>query len=262
MSETLLDLPIDELMPDPNQPRQKFDREAIERLAISIRARGILVPLRVRRDDERDCWRVILGESRLRAARLAGLTHLPCVLVDRPACEADILGDQILENVARDDLRPMELARSLQRLKQLKQCTAQVLARDLGLSGAGITRAEALLTLPAQMQEAVDDGRLPESSAYELSRLEDEELRCTLFREIVAGRLSRDETAEAVRGSIGKRTAPKTARLPVELEDGVRVTITSPTPLTPAALAKVIGQLRQAIKERSERNEPAGLGPA
>ena len=71
MSQALLDIGIDHLMPDPAQPRKSFLKEEIERLASSIKARGILQPLRVKRDEERQCWRIVIGECRWRAARLA-----------------------------------------------------------------------------------------------------------------------------------------------------------------------------------------------
>ena len=84
--------------------------------------------------------------------------------------ETEILADQIVENHCRQDLRPLDLARAMAKLKKLKACTSQALAVELGLSGAWHPRAEALLTLPDDVQAMVDDGRLSESAAYEISR--------------------------------------------------------------------------------------------
>ncbi len=146
-----------------------FLPEALDRLVASIKSRGILQPLRVRRDAERGAWRIVAGESRWRAAKQAGLATVPCVAVEGELSETDILADQIVENHCRQDLRPLDLARAMAKLKKLKACTSQALAVELGLSGASITRAEALLTLPGDVQAMVDDGRLTESAAYEIS---------------------------------------------------------------------------------------------
>ena len=107
----------------------------IDRLATSIAARGILQPLRVVRDKERKCWRIVTGESRWRAAKQAGLATVPCVPVEGELSETDMLADQIVENHCRHDLRPLDLARAMAKLKKLKGCTSQDLAAELGISG-------------------------------------------------------------------------------------------------------------------------------
>jgi len=103
VSNSLLQIPVDELMPDPNQPRQGWVQSEIDRLATSITARGILQPLRVVRDNERKCWRIVTGESRWRAAKQAGLATVPCVPVEGVLDETDMLAEQIVENHCRHD---------------------------------------------------------------------------------------------------------------------------------------------------------------
>ena len=176
MSIQLVDVLLDQLMPDPNQPRQAWVQSEIERLAASIAARGVQQPLRVMWDKERKVWRIITGESRWRAAKLAGLKTVPCLPVEgdldrnRPAGRSDHR-KFIAAMICDHSTWPGRCAK----LKKLKGCNSQVLAAELGISGASVTRAEALLTLPEDVQAMVDDGRLAESAAYELSRLKDED---------------------------------------------------------------------------------------
>src|SRR5438132_13943347 len=144
-------------------------------MAASVAARGIQLPLRVLWDDERQCWRIVTGECRWRAARLAGLTQVPCLPVNGEVSETDILSDQIIENTVRNSLKPLELARALAKLKALKGCTSEQLAKDLGISGAEISRTASLLVLDESVQALVDAGAVAEGTAYLISRLPDEQ---------------------------------------------------------------------------------------
>jgi ParB family transcriptional regulator, chromosome partitioning protein len=250
VSNSLLQIPVDELMPDPNQPRQGWVQSEIDRLATSITARGILQPLRVVRDNERKCWRIVTGESRWRAAKQAGLATVPCVPVEGVLDETDMLAEQIVENHCRHDLRALDLSRAMAKLKKLKGCTSQDLAAELGISGASVTRAEALLTLPADVQAMVDDGRLAESAAYEISRLKDEDAMRELAGMVVSCRMNRDQVLEAVRQKVGKKSvAAKAGRVAGKL-DGVSFSFSFSTgQLTPETLLKAIEQIRSKLKE-------------
>jgi ParB family chromosome partitioning protein len=261
MQRSVTEIPIDALMPDPAQPRKVFRNEEIERLATSIRARGVLQPLRVQRDEERRCWRIVIGECRWRAARLAGLCTVPCVEVDGEPDEVELLADQVIENTVRNSLRPLELARSLAKLKALKSCNSQVLAKEFGLSGAAITRAEALLSLPQEVQEMVDDGRVPESAAYEISRLQDVEAQRGLAMLVAGRKLNREQVQEAVRGAVGKRAVtPKAGRFCCRLDGGVLITVMRRgQSLTKADLTAAIERLRKEMRKLEESPEPADL---
>jgi ParB family chromosome partitioning protein len=251
MQQALLEIGIDQLMPDPTQPRKTFLDEEIQRLATSLKARGVLLPLRVMRDEERKCWRIVTGECRWRAARMAGLKTLPCLPVAGEISETEILADQIVENAVRHALRPLELAHAMAKLKALKKCTSQTLATELGLSGSAITRAEGLLLLPPDVQQMVDDGRVPESAGYELSRMPDVEMQRELAHAIAAGKLSRDSLQEAVRKVVGKRQkTPTGERLTYRLDSGVCVTVSRPGQVvTKADLQAAIARLREEMKK-------------
>jgi ParB family transcriptional regulator, chromosome partitioning protein len=250
VNNQLVQVPVDKLMVDPNQPRRVWVQSKIDDMAASIAARGVLQPLRAIWDEERESWRIVTGESRWRAAKQAGLATVPCLPVEGSLSETDILSDQIVENHCRSDLRPLDLARAMSRLRKLKSCTAQDLAAELGISGASVTRAEALLTLPPDVQAMVDDGRLAESAAYELSRLKDEDAIRALAHQIVASRLNRDQVIEAVRLKVGKKNVtPRAGRVTGKL-DGVSFTFTlSGGELTPEMLLGAIEKIRAKLKE-------------
>jgi ParB family transcriptional regulator, chromosome partitioning protein len=262
MTTTLLSVAVGLLLPDPTQPRKTFLKEEIARLAASIAARGVLQPLRIRRDPERECWWVVTGECRLKAAIEAGLTHVPCIEVEGEVSDIDQLSDQVIENVVRNALRPLELARALAKLKSLKGCTSRVLAEELGLSGSAITRAEALLTLPPDVQAMVDDGRLAESKAYDISRLPDEASQRDMAFAVAVRKMNRDQVAEAVRNSVGTRkTAPKGGRISCRLDGGVSITLArAGEPLTKADVLLAVEHLRKVARKLDDH--PAGLAQA
>ena len=249
----VLSVAIDQLMPDPTQPRKTFLKEEVERLAASIAARGILMPLRVLRDEERQCWLIVTGESRWRAARIAGLSHVPCIAVDGEPSEADLLADRIVENSCRVDLQPLDFARAIVKLKALKGVNSQTLAKEMGLSGSGITRAEALLSLPPDVQGMVDDGRVAESAAYEISRLPEEQAQRELALAVAAGKLNRDRVQEAVRGIIGKRNVtPKASRLSCRLDGNISFTLSGCQPLTWDEVLAVLDRVRKEARKLYE----------
>jgi ParB family chromosome partitioning protein len=246
-------------MPDPGQPRKSFVKESIERLAASMAARGVLTPLRVRWDAERQAYIIVTGESRWRAAGIAGLDNLPCLVVEGEISEADILADQLTENAVRSDLRPLEFARGMVKLKALRGVDAKTLACELGISSSSLTRAEALLSLPLDIQALVDDGSVPESTAYEISRLPDETAMRELAQAVANKRVSRDSVAEIVRERIGKRQAkPKGTKLSGKVDE-LSFSLSSGQPLTwdsvngfITRLSKAAEKLHKSGKEVSE----------
>jgi ParB family chromosome partitioning protein len=239
-------------MPDPSQPRKTFLDEEIRRLAVSIAAKGVQQPLRVIRDQQRQVWVILTGESRYRAAKLAGLTHVPCMPVEVELSEADKLADRLTENGLRHDLPAIEESRGLARLKALKGCNSKTLCEEYGFSGAAISKAEALLSLPPDIQELVGSGpgQIAPATAYEISRLPDEQSQRELAQAVVTRHLPRDAVAEAVRGRIGKRNvAPKSGRLSCKLDGGISVTVTSGEPLTWDDLLTALDHLKKQAKK-------------
>jgi ParB family chromosome partitioning protein len=190
---------LDRIGPDPRQPRKEFDKESLARLADSMKTRGQLQPIRVRWDDGADRYIVVVGERRYRAALLAGMEAIACVVVSGNPTSEDLLEDQLVENALREDLKPIEQARAYQALLAARGLSQRQLAERLQIGHASIARALALLELPPAIQEAVDEGKIAPNTAYELTKVDDRAVQATLARDAAEGRLKRDEIQELTR---------------------------------------------------------------
>jgi ParB family chromosome partitioning protein len=204
-SKDALEIPVEKIDCDPDQPRDEFGEEALARLAESLKARGQLQPIRVRWDEGRGVYVILCGERRWRAARMAGLATLSCVVVEGPLSPSELLAIQLIENCLREDLRPIEQARAFQALMERNGWSARQVARELAIDHSGVARALALLTLPENVQGDVEAGRIAPRTAYELSKVEDPAEQAALAQEAAAGRLKRDELAEQTRRPRGGR---------------------------------------------------------
>jgi ParB family chromosome partitioning protein len=203
-SKAALEIPVSKIEPDPDQPREEFDDDALSRLADSIRSRGVLQPIRVRWDAGRGAYVIIAGERRWRASRMAGVATLPCVVDDRPVGPGELLAMQMVENCLREDLKPVEQAKAFRALMTLNGWSGNQLARELGVSQPGVVQALALLDLPVPLQSAVDNGEIPASTAYAITALEDPAAQVKVASRVVSEGLSRAETVEVVRRTSGR----------------------------------------------------------
>lgn len=201
------EIPTERIAPDPDQPREEFDEDGLARLAESLKARGQLQPIRVRWDEGRKAYVILCGERRWRAATQAGLRTMTCVIQEGPIAPGEMLALQLVENLIREDLRPIEQAKAFRSLMELNGWSARQVARELAIDHTGVTRALALLELPASVQEHVERGDLSPATAYEVSKAEDPETIRAVAEEVVASGLSRAEAVERVR-----RASPKPAR--------------------------------------------------
>jgi ParB family chromosome partitioning protein len=219
----------DRIVPDPKQPRTEFDPEALEQLAASLRARGQLQPIRVRWSPEADAYVIVLGERRWRAAGMAGLETMACVVVDGSATPEDLLEDQLVENALRVDLRPIEQARSYQALMAARGLSQRALAERLHVSPASVAKAVALLTLPEPIQQEVDAGAIGPDVAYQLSKVDDAREQAELAGQAVAGSIRRDELEQRTRaprqGRGAKGKPRKMTERVIRIEGGPRVTV-------------------------------------
>ncbi len=247
-------LRLDRIVPDPHQPRTEFEPEALARLAESIQQRGQLQPIRVRYDDATDRYIVVVGERRYRAARLAGLPTIMCIVTIEDVSPEQLLEDQLVENALREDLKPIEQARAYRSLLTARGLTQRQLAERLQIGHASIARALSLLELPAPIQDAVESGKIAANTAYELSKVDHPENQAALAREAVGGRLGRDELKELAgslkkgRG-VNKPPKPKIFRTPAG-----RVTVepkTAGVDSIRSALTDAMAQLDAAAREGS-----------
>jgi len=219
---------VDQVVPDPHQPRQEFPKEAIDRLARSIREKGQLSPIYVRWSEEIEKWVIIAGERRWRAARQAGLSTVDCLFHEGDLEASDVLEQQLIENCLREDLQPIEEAKAFARLMALNGWTGAQLADALHVAPSKISRAFALLKLPPDIQAHVANGSISPRSAYELSKLKDEKARRELADKALSGKLTHEQTANAVRQRKGRPAPrPRTTRQVFASENGWKVVVSA-----------------------------------
>jgi ParB family chromosome partitioning protein len=202
---------VDRIVRDANQPREEFDESALEDLAESFRSRGQLQPIRVRWDDEVERYIVVLGERRWRAAQIAGLKHLDCVVVIGNPTADDLLEDQIIENALRKDLKPVEQGKAYKRLMESRGWTMRDLADRLHISPASVSNACLMAGLPPEAQELVDDGKIPAKTGILIaSKIEDPAEQVALARRFAEEQPSREDTEAAVHRAVESK--PKVAK--------------------------------------------------
>src|SRR5690348_14819558 len=206
-SEPTTEVDVDAIVPGPMQPRTHFDEGALEGLADSIRAQGIIQPLLVRRVGDR--YELIAGERRWRAARLAGLGKVPVVVKDVP--DKDLLEIALIENIQRENLNPIEEAQAYQRLIETVGLTQESLAARVGRDRSYITNYLRLLKLPQDLQKLVMENRLSTGHARTILGLSDVDLQRKLARLVIDGGLSVRATEHIVRKAVDGTAPPKTA---------------------------------------------------
>ncbi len=206
------ELPLDEVVPNPRQPRTVFDEEALAELVHSIREIGLLQPVVVRRAG--DGYELIAGERRLRAAREAGLDRIPAII--RQTDDEALLRDALLENLHRANLNPLEEAAAYQQLLADFGCTQDELARRIGRSRPQVSNTMRLLRLPPDVQRRVAAGVLSAGHARALLSLPDEASMDALATRIVAEGLSVRTVEELIllgeAGGKARERKPRAAR--------------------------------------------------
>jgi ParB family transcriptional regulator, chromosome partitioning protein len=197
------EVPTDSIQPNPHQPRQVFDEEALAELEYSIREFGLLQPIVVRELDD-DRYELVMGERRLRAAQRADLTMIPAIV--RQTANDAMLRDALLENIHRVQLNPLEEAAAYQQLLGEFEVTHEQLADKLGRSRPVITNTIRLLKLPLPVQRRVAAGVLTAGHARALLALDEPGIQEELAARIIAEGLSVRATEEAV--TLAKNAAP------------------------------------------------------
>ena len=184
--EKILQVPIEEIIPNRFQPRLAFDDDSLKDLADSIKQHGIIQPLVLRRKNDK--YEIIAGERRYKAARMAGLVSVPAIisnLSDQASAEV-----AIVENVQRKDLTAIEEAKSYQALLDKGYMTQEELAKKMGLSQSAISNKLRLLTLAESVQQAVIKEQISERHARSLLKVKDHEMQKVLLNKIITERLT------------------------------------------------------------------------
>lgn len=180
-------LPLQKVGPNPDQPRRTFDEEELQALADSIAAHGILQPLAVRASGG-GFYQIIAGERRWRAARMAGLSEVPVVVLE--ADDRTVMELALVENLQRQDLNPMEEAEGYQRLMKEYGLTQEEAAARVGKSRPAVANALRLLLLPEEVRSLVEDGTISAGHARAILSLPAARLQKAAAQKIVALRLS------------------------------------------------------------------------
>lgn len=177
----VIEVKINDIEPNTNQPRKYFDTEKLEQLAESIRKHGVVQPIIVRR--ENGTYRIVAGERRWRAARLAGLTTIP--VIEKDLSNKQIMEIALIENIQREDLNPIEEAEAYHRLLNEFNMTQEELSNSIGKSRSAIANTIRLLGLPDKVKEKLIEGRITSGHARALLAIDNRELQEKLCDEII-----------------------------------------------------------------------------
>lgn len=190
------ELDLDDIRPNPFQPRTEFDEEALQELAVSIKSIGIVQPITVRAVEDGK-YEIIAGERRFRASRLAGLKSIPAYI--RKTEDESLLELALIENIQREDLNAIEVAISYQRLIDECKLTQDGLSERVGKKRATIANYLRLLKLPAPIQLALRDKRITMGHARAIINIEDTDTQFMIFEQILKYDFSVRKVEEIVR---------------------------------------------------------------
>lgn len=232
VSGRFLDLDVKRIIPNRYQPRKVFKEPELQELAASLRGKGVLQPVLVRRA-EGGRFELIAGERRWRAAKLAGLEKIPAVLQEASDTEAVELA--LIENLQRQDLNPIETAKAYRRLIEEFQVTQENVAKRVGKERSSVANALRLLSLPPELQDAIASDHLSVGHAKVLLSLAGLQSQLRLARQIMRKGLSVRAAEAAVKRltSLGRKALPKAPIPVVEAQErlmrylGTRVRITA-----------------------------------
>lgn len=199
--DSITTIRIGDIEPRKDQPRKSFDDESIQLLADSIAIHGVLQPIIVRENaDFPDTYEIIAGERRWRAAKMAGLSEMPVVIVDGD--DLKIAQIALVENVQREDLNPVEEAFAYQALIERFGLTQEQLSKEVGKSRSAIANMLRLIDLPDEVLELLKDGKITNGHARAILGLDDEEYMISLANRVVNEDLSVRRVEEIVRKAL------------------------------------------------------------
>ena len=217
LENTVSMIAVTELDRNPDQPRREFDEASLQALADSIRQAGVLQPLLVVEKNGR--YRIVAGERRFRAARMAGLDAVPCIV--RDFTPAEQMEAALIENLQREDLNPIEEAAAMKQFMESCGYTQEQAAKKLGKSRPAVANSRRLLTLPETVRQDVIAGRISAGHARVLAGIEDEKRQVALAQLVILEGLSvraLEKLAAQPEASLPKpKPAPRP--LPLELQD-------------------------------------------
>lgn len=180
--ENILFINVDKIASNPYQPREDFEKSALQELADSIKQKGVIQAISVRKKDG-DSYELLSGERRLRAAKLAGLDKIPAFVLDVSTKE-DLLEISLIENIQRKDLNALEIAKGYNRLITECRLTQEQVAERVGKSRAAVTNILRILKLPEEIKQSISKGEITEGHARAILAFDDETEQLNLWKRI------------------------------------------------------------------------------
>ena len=223
-SQGILMVPIENIEPNPKQPRTNINEEQLSELAESIREHGVLQPLIISKKLDGSGYNLIAGERRWRASKIAGLSMVPAI--ERSVSEQDQLEIALIENLQRADLNPLEMAEAYRQLADDFNLTHEQIAERVGKSRASVSNSIRLLNLPEQIKKSLFENLISEGHARSILGLQSEQAQLAILNTILRDHLNVRQTEDLVKKMSGERLPrkPKSTAAPevTELESRLR----------------------------------------
>ncbi|MBR2678754.1 MAG: ParB/RepB/Spo0J family partition protein [Bacilli bacterium] len=216
--DEVVQLYLDDIIPNRFQPREVFDEKALKELAVSIKEHGVIQPIIVRSVNGK--YEIIAGERRYKASALAGLTKIPAIVRDLDDKESSKVA--LLENLQRRNLNPVEEARTYQKILEIDQMTQEELARTMGKSQSAVANKIRLLSLPDEIQEYLLKEELSERHARALLNIEDPEKQKEMAKKVIENKMSVRSLEDEIKVMLGK--APKEEKKEEEVPEVIAST--------------------------------------
>jgi ParB family chromosome partitioning protein len=206
MNNKVVYLPIDNIIPNPYQPRRDFSQESLEELSSSIKSYGVIQPVSVRKKDM-DLYELIAGERRLRASKIAGLDLIPAIVVDMSDQDTAVVA--LIENLQREDLNFIEEAEGYYQLVNEHGFTQQELAEKVGKSQSTVANKLRILKLSEPVKKLIVENGLTERHARALLKLPDEKLRLEILETVIKKDLNVKKTESLIKDKLEELTKSK-----------------------------------------------------
>jgi len=241
-SSNLNEIPINQIEPNPDQPRREFDQTAMQELAASIQNMGIIAPITLRQVAP-DRYQIIAGERRWRASQMAGLTAIPAYI--RTADDESVMELALVENIQREDLNAIEIALAYEHLAETSGMTQEKISERVGKSRTAVTNYMRLLKLPAQIQMALKKREIDMGHARALLSLDSPSMQLKLFKEVQKNQYSVRKVEEMVQ----------------MLKNGDNVQSAGKTIAAKAQLPKMFSEMKQRLSDRLQAKVQLSCSP-
>ncbi len=202
MENEVVELYLDDIIPNRFQPREVFNDQALKELAVSIREHGVIQPIIVRKFGDK--YEIIAGERRYKASTMAGLTKIPAIVRNLDDKESSKVA--LIENLQRRDLTPIEEARTYQKILDLDEMTQEQLAKTMGKSQSAVSNKLRLLSLPDEIQEALLKEEISERHARSLLNVNDKNTQIELLKEIISNKMTVRELDSKIKNLSGNES--------------------------------------------------------